>query len=145
MRADVVATLNGLIETCRVGESGYRDRAQQVRSPALAATLRARAEECGVAASQLISQLEVFGGRAPGGRAPHPGGFDDATAPSGAGDLVVLEECERGEDAALESYLQALQRGLPAPVQQLVERQLEGVRRNHDDIRRMRDAMRMLA
>ena len=57
-------------------------------------------------------------------------------------DLAVLEECERGEDAALATYRDALERTLPPPIRNLVEHQYEGAKRNHDQVRRMRDALR---
>jgi uncharacterized protein (TIGR02284 family) len=57
-------------------------------------------------------------------------------------DLAVLEECERGEDAALSTYHDALEQSLPPPIRNLVEHQYEGVKRNHDQIHRMRDALK---
>jgi uncharacterized protein (TIGR02284 family) len=60
-------------------------------------------------------------------------------------DPAVLEECERGEDTALSSYRDALDRDLPPPIRSLVDHQYEGAKRNHEQVRRMRDAMRSAA
>jgi uncharacterized protein (TIGR02284 family) len=57
-------------------------------------------------------------------------------------DLAVLEECERGEDAALESYREALRQDLPERIANLVELQYQGVKQNHDEIRRLRNELR---
>ena len=57
-------------------------------------------------------------------------------------DLAMLEECERGEDAALARYRKALQLQLPADLRAVIERQAEGVQRNHDQIKQLRDAER---
>ena len=57
-------------------------------------------------------------------------------------ELSMLEECERGEDAALARYRKALKQNLPADVRTLVERQAEGAQRNHDQIKLLRDEAR---
>lgn len=54
----------------------------------------------------------------------------------------MLNECERGEDVAKKSYKQALEKDLPADIRQVVERQYQGVLRNHDQIKALRDAER---
>jgi uncharacterized protein (TIGR02284 family) len=57
-------------------------------------------------------------------------------------DKAVLEECERGEDNAKARYTKALQKNLPANVRQVVERQMQGVQRNHDQVKALRDQLR---
>ena len=57
-------------------------------------------------------------------------------------DKAVLEECERGEDNALARYRKALKKPLPAGVKLIVERQMQGVQRNHDQIKMLRDQFR---
>ena len=54
----------------------------------------------------------------------------------------MLEECERGEDAAVARYRKALKEELPPDVRSLVERQAEGAQRNHDQIKQLRDEAR---
>jgi uncharacterized protein (TIGR02284 family) len=51
----------------------------------------------------------------------------------------MLEECERGEDVAVARYRDALEEPLPEDVKHIVERQYQGVRRNHDEVRDMRN------
>ena len=60
-------------------------------------------------------------------------------------DLAVLEDCERGEDEALASYRDALERDLPGPIRNLVEHQYEGAKRNHLELRNMRDSLEATA
>ena len=55
-------------------------------------------------------------------------------------DKAVLEEAERGEDNAKARYMKAMQKPLPAEVKSLVEKQYQGVLKNHDQIKRLRDA-----
>ncbi|MCY1245564.1 hypothetical protein D9M72_587240 [compost metagenome] len=56
--------------------------------------------------------------------------------------LSMLEECERGEDAALARYRKALKTDLPAEVRMLVQRQADGAQANHDQIKGLRDQFR---
>jgi uncharacterized protein (TIGR02284 family) len=61
---------------------------------------------------------------------------------TGNSDQAALDECERGEDAALERYRDAIKEDLPSDVAAIVQRQYEGVKRNHDQIRALRNANR---
>ena len=58
---------------------------------------------------------------------------------TGYSDQAMLDECERGEDTALARYRKALKQPLPSNVRQLVEYQCNGVQRNHDQIKALRD------
>jgi uncharacterized protein (TIGR02284 family) len=146
---DVIETLNDLIETCKDGEYGFRASAEQVKSGSLKATLLARADECRVAAEQLGAHVVQLGGKPEDGGtalgAVHRGWVAMRAKLSTYDELAVLEECERGEDAALASYREALDRELPAPLRNLVELQYAGAKRNHDQIRRLRNTLRNAA
>ena len=61
---------------------------------------------------------------------------------AGHSDVNMLEEAERGEDTALERYRDALKEPLPETVRMLVQRQYEGVKRNHDEVRNLRNQAR---
>lgn len=53
--------------------------------------------------------------------------------------VSMLEECERGEDAAVARYRKALKADLPINAKAVVERQAAGAQRNHDQIKALRD------
>ena len=53
---------------------------------------------------------------------------------------AVLEEVERGEDAAKDAYQQAIGQPLPPEIRSMVQRQYQGVKENHDRVRSLRDA-----
>ena len=55
-------------------------------------------------------------------------------------DKAVLNEAERGEDNAKARYKKALAKPLPPHVKQVVERQMQGVQRNHDQVKQLRDS-----
>ena len=60
-------------------------------------------------------------------------------------DLALLEEAERGEDAALAAYQEALtphEIPLPRSITSVLERHLNLVKRAHDEVRHRRDEAR---
>ncbi len=140
---DTVDTLNDLIETCRDGEYGFAACAEYCQSPSLKTLLLKREAECGNAAEELQSLVLKLGGRPEtGGTATgalHRGWVAVRGTLSGYTDKSMLEECERGEDVALAAYRKALKHVFPAEVRAIVEGQLQGARRNHDQIKALRN------
>ena len=143
---DVVDTLNKLIETCKDGEYGFRTCAERVKSEQIRTLFNARAEDCAKGASELQACVVQLGGKietdgsATGSM--HRGWVKMKSAMGADSDLSMLEECERGEDAALERYRDALKEPLPESVAEIVRRQYEGVKRNHDQVRTLRDSVK---
>lgn len=144
---DVVDTLNKLIETCKDGEYGFTASAEHVRSVNLRQIFAARALDCREAALELQQLVRQYGGEAEDEGsvtgAMHRGWVAVRGTLAGYTDLAMLEECERGEDAALARYRKALQQDLPGDVRAVVQRQMSGVQRNHDQIRQLRDQARV--
>ena len=143
---EVISTLNDLIETSKDGEEGFRTCAADVSDPQLKTFFSNRAQACAAAAIELQELVRAYGGdpeKSGGlGGALHRRWVDIKAMVTGKDDKAVLNECERGEDVAVESYRDALKQDLPAPVRNLIEQQYEGVKRNHALIRQMRDAAR---
>jgi uncharacterized protein (TIGR02284 family) len=145
-RTDLIHALNDLIECCRDGEYGFRASADQVKAANLRTLLQERAEQCRLAAEQLRPHVVQLGGNPEDHGsvlgAVHRGWVAMKAALTTYDDLAVLDECERGEDAALATYREALEQELPAPLRNLIESQYAGVQRNHEQIRELRDALR---
>ena len=141
---DVVDVLNDLLESARDGEYGFKSCAEHAKSPELKAVFQRHAQECAAAGTELEHEVRRLGGEpASGGTvsgALHRGWVSVKTALSIQDDKAVLEECERGEDAAVARYRKALKNTLPAQVQALVQRQSQGAQRNHDEVRALRDS-----
>lgn len=141
---DVIEVLNDLIENCKDGEYGFNELADHTQSAELRSLFRNRAMGCSEAASQLQRTAAEYGGTTESGGsvagAVHRGWVSVRSALSSRTDQAMLEECERGEDAALARYRRALERDLPAEVRTLIARQLEGAQRNHDQIKALRDS-----
>jgi uncharacterized protein (TIGR02284 family) len=142
-RDDVIDVLNDLVETCKDGEYGFKACADQAKSPDLKSLLMQRADDCRRGAQELGEQIRSLGGTPDEGGsamgAVERGWVAVRTTLSKYDDKAVLAECERGEDNALARYRKALNKPLPAGVKLIVERQLQGVQRNHDQIKRLRD------
>lgn len=141
-----IRALNDLIETCKDGEYGFRASAEQTKSTELRQWLDNRADDCARAADELQAQVIELGGEPDTGGsmggAMHRGWVAVRGTLAGYSDDAVLEECERGEDAALKAYGDVSRQPLPEPVLALVERQHLGVQRNHAMIRELRDRVR---
>ncbi len=144
---DVIDTLNSLLECCHDGEYGFRACAEHIESRELQSQLSRRAESCRAAADELQALIEQMGGEAEtGGSASgalHRGWVSVKGTLSGYSDYAMLDECERGEDAALAQYRKALKQNLTPEARLLVERQAQGVQMNHDEIKALRDAIKV--
>ena len=141
-----IGVLNDLIETCKDGEYGFNSCAEHCKTAELKQVFTARAGECRKGAQELQALVRQLGGEADDGGsatgALHRGWVAVKGTLAGYSDKAMLEECERGEDAALARYRDALKEDLPPTCRTVVERQYEGVKRNHDQIRTLRDQAR---
>lgn len=141
---DTVDVLNDLLESARDGEYGFKACAERATSAQLKTVFLRHAQECAAAGAELEQHVRRLGGEpASGGTmagALHRGWVSVKSALSTNDDKSVLEECERGEDAAVARYRKALKNVLPADVRALVERQSQGAQRNHDEVRGLRDS-----
>lgn len=146
METNTVEVLNDLIQASKDGEQGFRQCAEHAKDPQLRQFFAIRARMCGTAATELQrlipapnDRIETSGS---GTGAMHRGWVNVRTALSSDDDKVVLEECERGEDMAVREYRRALAADLPRDVRMIVAQQLEGVMRNHDEVKALRERHR---
>ena len=146
---DIIDTLNALIETCKDGEYGFRTSAEHAVAAQVRQLFLTRAEDCRQASSELQSLVLQYGGKAEDGGsvsgALHRGWVKAKSALTTATDLSLLEETERGEDVALAAYRRAIEEELPDDVRAVLTRHLQGVKRNHDQIRDLRNQARTMA
>lgn len=144
-----IEVLNSLIDTCKDGEYGFNACADQADSANLQSIFRQRAQECRTAAQELQTEVVRAGGEADTGGtvvgALHRGWVSVRGSLPSKDDVATLEEAERGEDRALARYREALDAPLPPTLRNLVQRQLIGVQRNHDQVRLLREQYRAAA
>ncbi|MES2887208.1 MAG: PA2169 family four-helix-bundle protein [Pseudomonadota bacterium] len=138
--------MNDLIETCKNGELGFQACAERAQSPDLQSLFRQRSVECRESAATLQSLVLQYGGRpetdGTTAGAMHRGWTNLRANLTDSTDEILLNECERGEDEALATYRKATSKNLPPRVAQEVQRQLEGVQSNHDQIKLLRNQER---
>ncbi len=145
-REDVIDTLNALVECCKDGEYGFNACCDNAKREDLKALFQQRAGDCRSGARELQEQIRNLGGDADDSGSAlgtvHRGWVSVKSTLTTYDDKALLEEAERGEDNALPRYRKALQKPLPDAIRQLVEKQLQGVQRNHDQIKMLRDQFR---
>ena len=133
---EVISTLNGLIETCRDGQEGFRAAAEGVKSAELRELFRTYARQRAGFAGELQDEVRRLGGDPERSgslvASLHRGWMGLRAALEGADDRAVVGECERGEAVALEAYRAALNRDMPANVRAMVERQFAEVKEAHN-------------
>src|SRR6476469_6814895 len=124
---DVVDELNTLIETGKDGEYGFRTCAEHVKSTQLRQVFTSRADECRQGATELQALVTRLGGKADTSSSVsgtlHRGWVNLKAMLSGDSDQAALNECERGEDAALARYRDAIKEALPSDIAAVVQRQ----------------------
>jgi len=142
-RDDVIGTLNDLIETSKDGEEGFRACAEAVKNPQLKAFFEQKAERCRMGAAQLQQKVRELGGDPERSGSTtgqvHRFWVNLRSTIAGMDEHAILDECERGEDAAKRAYEDALQEDLPADVRTLIGKQYREVKMNHDSVRDMRN------
>jgi uncharacterized protein (TIGR02284 family) len=144
--SDVIDTLNDLLESSRDGEYGFAACAEHTKAQDIKTLLLRHADECRGAAAELLTHIRQLGGKADSGGtatgALHRGWVAVRGTLSGYTDKAMLDEAERGEDAAVARYRKALKQTLPAAIKAVVERQAQGAQRNHDQVKALRDALK---
>jgi uncharacterized protein (TIGR02284 family) len=144
--ADVKHTrdiLQNLIETCRDGQNGFRESAENLKNP----TIRDFFTEQSLLRGQFAGELEAEARRL-GDRDVDTSGstvaamhraWIDLKAALGGGDDAIVAAAETGEDAAKKAYEEALKENLPADIQEIVRRQANSVIEAHNRVREFRD------
>ncbi|GGI54505.1 PA2169 family four-helix-bundle protein [Oxalicibacterium solurbis] len=147
--SEVISTLNDLIETCKDGEKGFKTCAEDIADNQYRQPFLTLATSCSAAAQELTGLVVARGGdpetRSSLSGTLHRRWVDIKSAIMGKDDEAILNECERGEDVAKKSYANALEKDLPVDVRAVVERQYQGVLKNHDIVKTMRDRARVAA
>jgi len=143
---DIRSTLNGLIETLRDGEQGFRSCAEKLRDATLATEFQTFAAERATFAKELQNQVSRMGGTPETSGtvsgAMHRGWTNLKAALSGNDDHVILEEAERAEETAVKNYREAITRNFPPEIRTILDRQLREIQNTHNAVRSMRDQVK---
>ena len=147
LNEDAIDTLNDLLEICHDGDYGFRECAAHTQASDLKIVMAQRADDCRLAGLDLMTLIKQMGGKCDEGGttmgAVHRGWVAAKGKLTGYSDLDMLGECERAEDVALAHYRKALNHNLPEAAHALVKQQASGAQRNHDQIKALRDAVKV--
>ncbi len=140
---DVIAILNELIEASKDGEAGFRSSAEHVDDVRLKEFFLRRSKAVGESVRELQALVTALGGvpvdATSIGGTLHRRWIDIKAALTANDHLAVLNETERGENVVLAAYRDALEIDLPPEIRAVVLRHLQGVKRNHNLVKHVRD------
>ncbi|NWD76753.1 PA2169 family four-helix-bundle protein [Pseudomonas gingeri] len=146
---EAVSILNHLIEVSKDGQKGFQTCAEDIKHPELKALFVQRASECANSAMQLQAEVRKLGGDPETSTSVagdmHRRWVDVKALFTGKGEEAVLNEAERGEDHAKKAYSEALVKLAKynlTGLTDLVNRQYQGVLRNHDQVKALRNIAR---
>ncbi len=143
---EIISTLNGLIETLKDGQEGFRQAAEGVKDSELKMVFNEYSLQRSKFAGDLQSEVVGLGDPTPEDSSSTSGAMHRAwinikSAVTSQSDHAILAECERGEDSALAAYRKAMEgEKLSSNVRDLVSQQFTEVKSAHDRIKALRDS-----
>jgi uncharacterized protein (TIGR02284 family) len=142
---EIISTINGLIETLKDGQEGFRQASEAVKDSRLKAIFSEFSLQRARFAGELQNEAITLGEHDPENTSSTAGAMHRAwinlkAAITSADDHAILAECERGEDSAVNEYKKAMEEEeISAPIRETISRQYADVKRAHDRIRELRD------
>src|SRR5947208_11209273 len=142
---EVISTVNGLIETLKDGEKGFKEAAEAVKDPQLKSLFQEYSQQRHRFATELQGQAQNLGEFDPEKTSSTAGAMHRAwinlkSAVTSGDDKAILSECERGEDSAVHEFEEAMHNGLSGPLQDIVSRQFSEIKSAHDRLKHLADA-----
>jgi uncharacterized protein (TIGR02284 family) len=144
-RKEIISTINGLIETLKDGQEGFRQAAEGVKDPTLKSVFNEYSLQRAKFAGELQAEAVQLGEPDPEDSSSAAGAMHRAwinlkSALTSQDDHAILAECERGEDSAVSEYKDAMEEDISSPIREIISRQFGEVKNAHDRIRSLRDA-----
>ena len=141
---NTVDLLNDLLETCADAEACCRSAAEHAGAPELERVLTEIADAGARASAELTALVRQRGGEPEAGGSVAgkiERGWQAVTGKLGGGSAkALLEECEQVLATAVADYKKAVNEpSLSDTVRSVIDRQLDGARRRHDQVRHLRD------
>lgn len=147
--SSAISVLNGLIETCKDGEQGFRTSAEKVKDASLKSLFSKYASQRAGFVQELTAAVTQLGGDpAQSGHIAgtlHRGWINLKEAFARDEDRAIVNEAESGEDTAMKAYKEALASTLPSNVAGLVQKQYAGVQEAHNTIRDLKHSLQASA
>jgi uncharacterized protein (TIGR02284 family) len=129
-----------LIETCKDGQEGYRQAAENIKNLEYKRFFEQQSGERGRFASELQVHLPAENKDSGSVSGAMHRAWIGLKSKLGAGDEAILSSVEQGEDSAKEAYEEALKAALPGELGSIVQRQYQAVKAAHDRVKVLRDS-----
>jgi len=140
-----LSALNDLVEICKDGQHGFRTAAEDAKDADLARIFTEFSTQRTSFIAELQDRVRSLGGDPEKSGSVsgslHRGWIDMKAAISSNEPHAVLSECERGEDAAVKAYREALDENLDPITRGIISRQYASVQAAHDRIKQLRDSL----
>jgi uncharacterized protein (TIGR02284 family) len=143
---EIISTINGLIETLKDGQQGFKEAAEAVKDSQLKSLFNEYSLQRAKFAGELQNEAISLGEHDPEDSsstagAMHRAWIDLKSAITSQDDHAILSECERGEDSAVAEYKKAMEEEeLSSNIRETISRQYTDVKSAHDRIKALRDA-----
>lgn len=141
---ETISVLNGLIETCRDGQNGYKEAADNVEDAQIKQFCFEQSTERARFVGELQQEVRSLGddpeNTGSTAAAMHRAWIDLKSA-FGGGDGAIMAAAETGEDHAVEQYEEALKGALPANIRTILDHQYQSIKQAHDRVRSIRDTL----
>ena len=142
---EAISTINGLIETLKDGEKGFKEASEAVKDPQLKSLFEQYSQQRHRFATELQAEAQNLGESKPkksssAAGAMHRAWINLKSAVTSGDDKAILSECERGEDSAVHEYEDAMNDGLTGTAREIVARQFTEIKSAHDRVKQLRDA-----
>ncbi len=129
---EILKVIEDLIETARDGAEGYRLAAESTEDHDLKRILQTHSGQRQAFVSELQGLAAGYGGDVDTSSSAvgslHRGWMNLKQALSSNDRAAILEECQRGDEHAIESYEDALESPIPASVQAAIRPQADEIR-----------------
>lgn len=140
-----LSVLNDLVEICKDGQQGFRTAAEDAKDTELARVFVEFSSQRTTFIGELQDRVRSLGGDPEKSGSVsgslHRGWINIKAAVSSNEPHAVLSECERGEDAAVKAYREALDENLDPITRGLISRQYASIQAAHDRVKQLRDSL----
>ncbi|HWY41051.1 MAG TPA: PA2169 family four-helix-bundle protein [Chthoniobacterales bacterium] len=142
---EAISTINGLIETLKDGEKGFKEASEAVRDPQLQSLFQQYSQQRHRFATELQAEARNLGESKPeksssAAGAMHRAWINLKSAATSGDDKAILSEVERGEDSAVHEFQDAMNDGLTGHLREIVSHQFTEIKSAHDRVRELRNA-----
>jgi uncharacterized protein (TIGR02284 family) len=141
-RGDILDQLNRLLTISHDAEEGYQEAAKNAESGELQSLFTKQAQQRGEFGTELDREIRALGGEPDGGTSVsadlHRAWINLKSVFSSNDDKATVEECQRGDKEALDTYNNVLQEtDLAASTRELLLRQKQAIDTAHSSMARL--------